>query len=190
MVFSRRLSSGCVDGVPVRAVSGYELSRVRTELYQLLILPTGPPYPVQPHGDSSCGWRPWQMFFLRASPATSRSRCQSNCRRPRFSGLGTHTLGKLFSMSSASNSCASLGSVFCLRTLLVLIFAASTDPHLDAEVRQQPLEPARTSRGLHPHAHADRPLLQIAIKLLGFSIAVFNRCSPHSSVSVSANPMY
>jgi hypothetical protein len=42
-----------VDGVLVHSMSDYELSRVRTELYQLPILPTIPPHPVQPHDDSS-----------------------------------------------------------------------------------------------------------------------------------------
>jgi hypothetical protein len=46
------------------------------------------------------------------------------------------------------------------------------DPHFDTEFRQQPLELARISGGLHSHAHVDRPLLQFAIKLLGFPIAV------------------
>src|SRR5580658_3362844 len=55
------------------------------------------------------------------------------------------------------------------------------DPQLHIEFRQQPLEPARISGGLHPHAHADCALLQIAIKLLGFSIAVVQ--SPLAALS-------
>src|SRR5271169_6089554 len=39
-----------VDGALVHAMSGSELSRVRTELYQLRIVPTLAPHPVQPHG--------------------------------------------------------------------------------------------------------------------------------------------
>ena len=48
-----------VDGVLVHAMSGTELSRVRTELHQLCILPAVSPHPVQPnrepsgHGDLS-----------------------------------------------------------------------------------------------------------------------------------------
>ena len=42
-----------VDGVLVHAMSGSELSRVRTELYRLRILPTVPPHPVQPNCQSS-----------------------------------------------------------------------------------------------------------------------------------------
>jgi creatinine amidohydrolase/Fe(II)-dependent formamide hydrolase-like protein len=41
-----------VDGVLVHAMSGTELSRVRTELHQLSVLPTVPPHPVQPHSES------------------------------------------------------------------------------------------------------------------------------------------
>jgi hypothetical protein len=52
-----------VDGVLMRAMSGYELSRVRTELYRLPILPTVPPHPVQPHGDSSCQGYLGDVFF-------------------------------------------------------------------------------------------------------------------------------
>jgi hypothetical protein len=36
-----------VDGVLLHAISGTELSRVRTELYKLLILPSSSPHPVQ-----------------------------------------------------------------------------------------------------------------------------------------------
>src|SRR5271170_5454851 len=42
-----------VDGVLVHAMSGTELSRVRTELDPLRIFPTVPPHPVQPNGKSS-----------------------------------------------------------------------------------------------------------------------------------------
>src|SRR5580692_13022153 len=42
-----------VDGVLLCAMSGTELSRVRTELHQLSILPTVPPHPVQPHSEPS-----------------------------------------------------------------------------------------------------------------------------------------
>ncbi len=52
-----------VDGVLMRAMSGYELSRVRTERYRLPILPTIPPHPVQPHGDSSRHGHLGNAFF-------------------------------------------------------------------------------------------------------------------------------
>jgi hypothetical protein len=42
-----------VDGVLLRAMSGSELSRVRTELDPLRILPTVSPHPVQPNRESS-----------------------------------------------------------------------------------------------------------------------------------------
>jgi hypothetical protein len=38
------------DDVLIHAISGYELSRVRTELYRLRILAAVPPHPVQTHG--------------------------------------------------------------------------------------------------------------------------------------------
>ncbi len=39
-----------VDGALLHAMSGYELSRVRTELDHLRIVPTIAPHPVQPNG--------------------------------------------------------------------------------------------------------------------------------------------
>jgi hypothetical protein len=42
-----------VHGALIHAMSGYELSRVRTELYRPRILPTIPPHPVQPNSESS-----------------------------------------------------------------------------------------------------------------------------------------
>src|SRR5450631_1283252 len=42
-----------MDGVLLHAMSCTELSRVRTELHQLRVLPTIPPHPVQPHSESS-----------------------------------------------------------------------------------------------------------------------------------------
>jgi hypothetical protein len=42
-----------VDGVLVHAMSGTELSRVRTEFDPLCIFPTVPPHPVQPHSQSA-----------------------------------------------------------------------------------------------------------------------------------------
>jgi hypothetical protein len=43
-----------VDGALVHAMSGYELSRVRTELYGLRILPAVAPYPAQPNDEPTC----------------------------------------------------------------------------------------------------------------------------------------
>ena len=42
-----------MDGALVHAMSGNELSRVRTEPSRLRILPTVPPHPVQPNSESS-----------------------------------------------------------------------------------------------------------------------------------------
>jgi hypothetical protein len=62
-----------VYGVLVHAVFDTELSRVRAELRKLYMLSTVSPHPVQ------------SLIRVR----TSRCRCQSSCRRSRFSGLGT-----------------------------------------------------------------------------------------------------
>jgi hypothetical protein len=42
-----------VDDALLHVMSGYELSRVRTELDQLRIVPTIAPHPVQPNGKFS-----------------------------------------------------------------------------------------------------------------------------------------
>src|ERR1700752_686880 len=42
-----------VHGVLVHAMSGYELSRVRTELHPLCVVPIIPPHPIQPNRESS-----------------------------------------------------------------------------------------------------------------------------------------
>jgi len=42
-----------VHGVLLHAMSGFELSRVRTEPDPLCIFPTLPPHPVQPNRESS-----------------------------------------------------------------------------------------------------------------------------------------
>src|SRR5215469_2284527 len=55
------------------------------------------------------------------------------------------------------------------------------DPQLEPQFRQQPLEPARMSGRLHPHSHLAACCLQLAIELLGFSIAVTQ--SPFSTFS-------
>jgi hypothetical protein len=121
---------------------------------------------------------------------TSRCRCHSSCRRSRFSGLGTQMRGKLFSSSSFHRSPALLRSVYCFRTRLVLISAASpiqtSIPSSASNCSNQREYPG----GLHPHAHADSWLSQFPIELLGFSLIVVRSRSPLSPVSVSANAMY
>ena len=47
-----------------------------------------------------------------------------------------------------------------------------SDPQLEAQFRQQPLEPAGMAGRLHPHSHTAACCLQLAIELLGFSIAM------------------
>src|SRR6266849_8734793 len=55
---------------------------------------------------------------------------------------------------------------------LGLYLCRISNPQLDTQFRQQPLEPACIPGGLHPHSHADSFLLQVPIKLLCFLIAV------------------
>ena len=45
-------------------------------------------------------------------------------------------------------------------------------PQLVLQLCQQALEPAGIAGGFHPHAHLHSPELQVAVKLLGLSIAV------------------
>ena len=69
---------------------------------------------------TACSW-----FMIRVRACTMRCRCHSSCRRSRFSQLGTQICGKRSSSSKRRISCASWRSVFCLRTRLVRISAAS-----------------------------------------------------------------
>ena len=52
-----------VHGALVHAMSGSELSRVRTEIYRLRILPTVPPHPVQANRDSPGHGHFGNVFF-------------------------------------------------------------------------------------------------------------------------------
>src|SRR6266851_2666391 len=61
----------------------------------------------------------------RVRACTIRCRCHSSCRRSRFSQLGTQICGKSSLSINFKISCASWRSVFCLRTRLVRISAAS-----------------------------------------------------------------
>jgi hypothetical protein len=64
-------------------------------------------------------------FMIRVCACTIRGRCQSNCRRSRFSPLGTQIRGKRSSSNNRKISSASWRSVFCFRTRFVRISAAS-----------------------------------------------------------------
>src|ERR1700679_2062701 len=57
-----------VDGVLLRAMSGTELSRVRTEFDPLCVFPAVAPHPVQPHSESSCHAPPGAVAFPPHSP--------------------------------------------------------------------------------------------------------------------------
>jgi|HubBroStandDraft_4_1064222.scaffolds.fasta_scaffold06444_1 hypothetical protein len=115
------------------------------------------------------GWE-YAQCMIRVRICTSR--CHSSCRRSRFSGLGTQIRGKLFSRSSRSSSRASSQSVFCLRTRLLLIWAASPIHSSIPSSAKQPLEPAGVAGGLHRHSYARSSRRQFPIKLLGFSCTV------------------
>ena len=69
----------------------------------------------------------------------------------------------IFHQQLQSNS-ASRRSVFCLRTSLARIFAASPSHNSMPQLRQQPLEPGIVPAGFHPHPH--RLARQAAVKLL------------------------
>jgi hypothetical protein len=69
---------------------------------------------------AACNW-----FMTRVRACTMRCRCHSSCRRSRFSQLGTQICGKSSFNINLRISCASWRSVFCLRTHLVPISAAS-----------------------------------------------------------------
>src|SRR5271169_4572799 len=171
------------------AISG--LSRVRTELFYLLVIPSLAPHPIHPNRESTghrdlgdlppsphrqvevlaapflvaahrhlrrfhqqfsataCNW-----FMIRVRACTMRCRCHSSCRRSRFSQLGTQIRGKRSSISSCRISRASWRSVFCLRTRLLRIAAASpmlsSNPSSESSLSNQracPLAsiPTRTS---------------------------------------------
>src|SRR5580693_1101149 len=75
-----------VDSVLVHAMSGTELSRVRTELHQLWIFPTVPPHPVQPHCESSgqghlgdVALAPHRRVHVPSSPVRITTRCRLGC---------------------------------------------------------------------------------------------------------------
>ena len=75
-----------VDGVLLHAMSGTELSRVRTELHQLWILPTVPPHPVQLHCESSghghfgdVAFAPHRQMQVPSSPVRITTHCRLSC---------------------------------------------------------------------------------------------------------------
>src|SRR5438874_1609823 len=73
--------------------------------------------------------------MMRVRTCTMRCRCHNSCRRSRFSQLGTQICGKSSFNMSLRISCASCRSVFCLRTRLLWISAAS--PIHNKRVRKQ-----------------------------------------------------
>jgi hypothetical protein len=93
----RERDANQVDDALVHAMSGYELSRVRTELYQLRIFLIVTPHPVQPNSEFFWPWPPWQFDVLDASPgahtgAAMRTRRRSQHRPRRPQGLAEERL--------------------------------------------------------------------------------------------------
>src|SRR6202453_2245194 len=120
----------------------------------------------------ACSW-----FIIRVRICTMRCRCHSSCRRSRFSGLGTQIRGKLSSNSSFNRSRASLESVFCLRTRLVLISAASP---IHSSIPNSANN--RSNQREYPVASIpSRSGLQITIELLCLSLPVVQ--SPFTTLS-------
>src|SRR5207253_9883633 len=105
--------------------------------------------------------------MMRVRICTSRCRCQSSCRRSRFSSSATQIRGKRSSIRSRSSSSASWRSVFCLRTRLVRISAASP-------IHSSNCTSVRTAQtSAHAHWLPSQPALfsahlELAVELLRF----------------------
>src|ERR1700676_1319256 len=119
--------------------------------------------------------------MIRVRICTSRCRCQSSCRRSRFSGLGIKIRGKRSSSINCCRSWASLLSVFCFLGRLVLISAGSPIHSSKSNSASKSLEPARIPGSLHPYTHADSFLLQLPIESLG--VTIFMVQSPFSALT-------
>src|SRR5439155_4095037 len=105
--------------------------------------------------------------MMRVRICTSRCRCQSSCRRSRFSSSGTQIRGKRSSIRSRSSSSASWRSVFCLRTRLVRISAASPI-HSSNCSSVSNRSNQRMPTGFHPNTHFFSAHLELAVELLRF----------------------
>ena len=109
----------------------------------------------------ACNW-----FLTLVRICTSRCRCQSSCRRSRFSGLGTQICRKRF-FTSNCNKCFGVPAV---RLLLPYSFGADlgrvANPQLEIQFRKQTLEPTCVPRRFHPYPHAAPT--QAVIEALGF----------------------
>src|SRR6202166_5054714 len=117
--------------------------------------------------------------MIRVRICTSRCRCQSSCRRSRFSGLGIQIRGKRSSSINCSRSWASLLSVFCFLGRLVLISAGSP-------IHSSKSNSASNRSNQREYPVASIPtrtliLLQLPIESLG--VTIFMVQSPFSALT-------
>ena len=91
------------DGVLLHAMSGTELSRVRTECYPLCILPTVPPHPIHPNcqspSHSYLGDVPLPAHGqvpITSSPVRITTRCRLGCFHQQETHQRTALLGVMW----------------------------------------------------------------------------------------------
>src|SRR6266581_504728 len=106
--------------------------------------------------------------MMRVRICTIRCRCQSSCRRSRFSPSATQIRGKRSSIRSRSSSSASWRSVFCLRTRLVRISAASPIHSSNCTSVSSRSNQRACPTGFHPNPHFFSAHLELAVELLRF----------------------
>src|SRR6266704_6187470 len=106
--------------------------------------------------------------MMRVRICTIRCRCQSSCRRSRFSPSATQIRGKRSSIRSRSSSSASWRSVFCVRTRLVRISAASPIHSSNCTSVSSRSNQRACPTGFHPNPHFFSAHLELAVELLRF----------------------
>src|SRR5438093_684144 len=104
--------------------------------------------------------------MMRVRICTSRCRCQSSCRRSRFSPSATQIRGKRSSIRSRSSSSASWRSVFCLHTRLVRFSAASPIHSSNCTSVSSRSNQRACPTGFHPNPHFFSAHLELALGLL------------------------
>src|SRR5207302_304328 len=106
--------------------------------------------------------------MMRVRTCTMRCRCHNSCRRSRFSQLGTQICGKSSFNMSLRISCASCRSVFCLRTRLLWISAASPIHNSNCNSASSRSNQRACPTGFHPNPHFFSAHLELAVELLRF----------------------
>src|SRR5947199_7074943 len=106
--------------------------------------------------------------MMRVRICTIRCRCQSSCRRSRFSPSATQIRGKRSSIRSRSSSSASWRSVFCLHTRLVRFSAASPIHSSNCTSVSSRSNQRACPTGFHPNPHFFSSHLELAVELLRF----------------------